>query len=237
MDEINPVPGNVYVLGVDWNKSAGTHMVIVEWTGKANLLKKIVVPESEYIQTDSVQMIIDLNQQWNFKHIFVDAGYGSTQVEMLKKYGVSNLGSGLQHKVKEVHMNQSIEILDPITNKSVKKPAKQFLVQQTVKLLEDKLMVLPESEDTSVTGDKQMGLVQQMRNFYIESYSVHGLPRYSQGQEHTLTAIYLSLVVAWCWKTVTLSKVHSRSVELLSLTPLVCLTLRWKIRLRNIKRL
>ncbi len=183
-----------YILGVDWNKSAGTHMTILEWdNSKLRLANKIVIPESEYIQTNSVQKIIDLHAVWNFKHIFVDAGYGTTQIEMLKRHGLSNPATRLAQITKGIHMNQNVDILDPITGQTVKKFAKQFIVAQTVKLLEDGLMVLPTSEDTiSDVNNKQMGLIQQMRNYRVENYSIYGLARYSQGEDHTLTAYMLA---------------------------------------------
>lgn len=186
--------GADYILGVDWNKAAGTHMVILEWfNNKLRLVKKVIVQESEYTQTDAVQLIITLNRIWRFKYIFVDAGYGSVQTELLRKHSLVEPSSMFEHKLHAVHMNQHVDVLDPITGEPVKRFAKPFLIEQTRKLLEDGYLILPKSEDTAVSVDnKQMGLIQQMRNFRIESTSIYGLPRYSQGQDHTLTAYYLA---------------------------------------------
>jgi hypothetical protein len=189
-----PEPGNRYILGIDWNKSAGTHMVIMGWDGsKLKLFNKIIVPESEYMQTESVNEIIRLHSIWNFKHIFADAGYGTAQVEMLKKHGQKNPATRLADITQALHMNQNVEILDPVTAQPVKKFAKQFIVQQTVKLLEDGAIILPKSEDTMTTVEaKQMGLIQQMRNYRVENYSIYGLARFSQGEDHTLTAFMIA---------------------------------------------
>lgn len=183
-----------YILGVDWNKSAGTHMCILAWeSNKLKLVRKIVVQESDYTQTDAVQLIISLNRQWRFKYIFVDAGYGTVQTELLRKHTLMEPSSMLDQKLYAIHMNQNIEVLDPINGEPVRRFAKPFLIEQTRKLLEDGFLILPKEEDTSAsTDDKQMGLIQQMRNFRVESTSVYGLPRYSQGQDHTLTAYYLA---------------------------------------------
>ena len=193
ISETGPEPNADYILGVDWNKSAGTHMVIMQWANKQlKMVRKIVVPESEYTQTDSVQLITTLNKMWNFKHIFVDAGYGGVQVELLKKEAMINPHSMLDVKTNGIHMNQSLNVIDPISGEPVKRNAKHFLVEQTKKLLEDGFIVLPKSEDTIITGEGQHGLIQQMRNFKVDSYSVYGLPKYSQGQDHTLTAFFLA---------------------------------------------
>lgn len=191
--DTGPEPNSEYILGVDWNKSAGTHMVIMQWANKQlKMAKKIIVPESEYTQTDSVQLITTLNKLWGFKHIFVDAGYGGVQVELLKKEALRNPSSMLDVKTNGIHMNQSLNVIDPTSGEPVKRNAKHFLVEQTKKLLEDGFIILPKEEDTIVTGDGQQGLIQQMRNFKVDSYSVYGLPKYSQGQDHTLTAFFLA---------------------------------------------
>lgn len=195
LDQLGPVAGYQYIMGVDWNKSAGTHMVILEWgdNGKLKLVKKIIIPESEYTQTSAVAAIINLNVAWGLKYIFVDAGYGATQVELLKKEGMRNRGSGLDRKVIAIAMNQHVELKDPTNGEDLIKTAKPFLVQQTAKILEDERLTLPMSEDTAIADQKAvLGIIQQMRNFKVESYSIYGLPRYSQGQDHTLTALILA---------------------------------------------
>lgn len=208
-----------YILGIDWNKSAGTHMVIMEYiAGKLRLVRKIVIPETEYLQTDSVDLIISLNRQWRFKYIFVDAGYGSVQVELLKKHALREPSSMLDKKLYAIAMNQHLNVLDPITGEKVKRSAKHFLVEQTKKLLEDGYLVLPKSEDTTVNaGSPNMGLIQQMRNFRVEGTSVYGLPRYSQGDDHTLTAFYLACG-GFYWKEGDLKEPNyvlgTRSVEI-----------------------
>jgi hypothetical protein len=90
-------------------------------------------------------------------------------------------------------MNQKLSIKDPITGEEVGKFTKPYLVQQTVKLLEDGALILPEVEDTAVTDNKdKMGLLQQMRNYKVESYSVYGQPQYSKEDEHTLVAYFIA---------------------------------------------
>lgn len=212
-------PTTDYILGIDWNKAAGTHMVILQVTpnGRLKLVKKVVVPETEYLQTESVDMIINMNRIWRFKYIFVDAGYGSVQVELLKKHGLREPSSLLDHKLYAIAMNQHLDVIDPISGENVKRNAKHFLVEQTKKLLEDGSLILPKVEDTTVTGaTAKMGLIQQMRNFRVESTSVYGLPKYSQGDDHTLTAYYLA-AGGYYWKEGDLKGApyitHIRSVE------------------------
>ena len=195
MNDIAPTPAGRYVLGVDWNKSAGNHMVIVEVEGRhLKLVQKIVVPDSEFMQTQSIQDIIDLHAKWHFKYIFVDAGYGHVSCELLKKYGVANPLTRLAEIVHPIKMNENLQITNPVDGSIVKKFAKPYLVDQTIKLLEDGCLVLPVSEDYGAAGENKhdVGLVEQMRNYKVENYSVYSLPRYSQGADHTLTAYMLA---------------------------------------------
>jgi replicative DNA helicase len=195
MNKSFPETDSIYILGVDWNKNHGTHMVIVQYAGSQfRLMKKVIIPKGEFTQTLAVESIINLHSQWNFAGMYVDAGYGDTQVEMLKKYGLSNPGSKIVHRLKSFEMQKMIEIRDPQTGSIVKKNTKPFLVNRLAETLDDGRLVLPASEDTRVyREDMQMGLVQQMRNFKIEGYSVLGAPKYSQGQEHTLTALMIAV--------------------------------------------
>lgn len=194
MNAIEHHMSSEYILGVDWNKSAGTHMAIVEHVGgKLKLVRKIIIEESKYTQTEAVELIKTLNRHWRFKYIFADAGYGHVQCELLKKHSLVEPSSLFDQKLFSLAMNQHLDVIDPITGEPIKRNAKHFLIEQTRKLLEDGFLILPKSEDTSIsTTNQQMGLVQQMRNFRVEGVSVYGLPRYSQGQDHTLAAYYLA---------------------------------------------
>lgn len=188
-----PNPDGYYIFGVDWNKTHGTHIVILSvGGGKLILVKKIVIPESEYTQTDGVNKIIELNEIWKPKYIFADRGYGSSQGEQIKKYGLRNPHTNLHNKFIDIAMNQHITYKDPETGLDVKKPAKPYLVQHTAKLLEDDCLVLPKSEDTDATESHNMGLVQQMRNYQVINISTFGLPMYSKENEHTLVAYFVA---------------------------------------------
>ena len=201
----SPNPNFKYVMGVDWNEVHGVHIVITQLTtGPKDVLYKLVhkevIEKQEFTQIAAVQRIIALDRYWNCSYIYADAGFGTTQVEMLKKYGQENPHSKMHKKIKAYHMQAKIEIKDPITGEMIKKDAKPFMVGVAVRQLEAGRCLLPKIEDTSVSRSEDeeeaalMGLVQQMREFRVEKFSKFGMPTYSQGFEHTLTAWMLSLV-------------------------------------------
>lgn len=202
------IPGSRICVGVDWNGQAiGTHIVITEVVEVDGQIKYIpidkqIIKGGEFTQQEGVQALIDIDKKYNPDFIYVDAGFGEVQVEMLRKYGKTTVGSKLHKKVKPYTMGGNIEIRDPVNGSKEKKPAKPFMVNVAVMQLEEKRCVLPLSEDTAVISDtmdsestgSEQGFVQQMRNFSIERYTPTGAPQYSQDNDHTLTAWMLSLV-------------------------------------------
>lgn len=196
-----------YVIGVDWNSNAGVHMVVTECYLRTDdqirykVVEKLIVEKQEFTQIKAVEEIIRLNFKWNPDFIYVDAGYGNTQVEMLHKFGKENPNTKLHIKVKPFNMGATIEIKDPIRNEKVKKPIKPFMVNIAARQVEAGRCEFPISEDTSIVGDEdelalsdKVGLVQQMRMFKVEKESKEGKPIYSQGSDHTLTAWMLTLM-------------------------------------------
>ena len=202
LESIKPDYSKVSIMGVDWNITTGAHIVIVAWDGKKfKLVHKTIINPDEFAQTAAVEKVIELNAYWKPQWIFVDDGAGSTQVELLKRYGMSNKDSKLDSKVIPINMSSNLEIWNPAENVKEKKYAKHFMVNNSVKYVEDGVVMLPISEDTSVTIDENdksaavgVGLVQQMRNYEVKRFSSLGRPIYSQGYEHTLTAWMLAIL-------------------------------------------
>jgi hypothetical protein len=201
--------GSWVIIGVDWNgQSIGTHIMVCEAiihnsAIKYVVLDKLVIKGSEFAAHTAVATIADLNEKYDPKFIYVDAGYGEVQIEMLRKIGKENTDTGLHKKIVSYTMQGTIEINDPtMFMEPIKKPAKPFMVNWAVQQLEQGRIILPTSEDTQILADtteteekkQHSGLVQQMRNFSIEAVSSLGAPRYSQGEEHTLTAWMLCIV-------------------------------------------
>ena len=199
--------GCAYVIGVDWNgDTIGTHIVVVESrldaiSGvKYKLVEKIIIDKSEFTQLKAVEEIIRLDQKWSSSYIYVDYGYGATQVEMLKRYGKEHPNSRLDRKVVGIHMGGNVEIKDPVTREDVKKPAKPFMVGVAARQMESERCIFPASEDTDVlVADEdgetaQMGIVQQMRQLRVLKIAKNGSPTYSGENEHTLTAWMLAIL-------------------------------------------
>ncbi len=198
-----------YVIGVDWNKTTGTHITVVEAISiqgegiKYRLVDKEIIRKAEFQQIEGVKKIMEIDKKWGGNnHIYVDAGFGHVQVEMMWKYDIDNPkeGTNYREKVKPITMNSNIEIRDPVTGQMIKKPVKQFMVDNAARSLENGMCLVPKSEDTATRivpkeiAFANIGLAQQMREFKIMRYTPSGMPTYSQDYEHTLTAWMLALM-------------------------------------------
>ena len=190
--------GSLYTIGVDWNTAGnGTCIVVLEWNkdlnggrGAFKVVAKRVITQEEFTQVRSCEEIITLNEKWDPAFIYVDVGYGATQIEMLRKYGLEHMESGLANKVKGIYFGDRMEIRDPVTKQITKKHMKPFIVNLAARRMEDGQIILPESEDV------KNGLVGQVRDYTVIRTTALGQPVYSDDNEHTLIAWMLAILAA-----------------------------------------
>ena len=197
MEARQPQKGFIYGIGVDWNDTTkGVHIVVGSWNpfdGKFWTERKIIVSRMEFTQTKAIEKIIELNAFWNPSFIYVDQGYGNTQVEILHQYGLKHPATGLRRKVKGIQMGSKVVMQDAYLG-PVDKEVKPFIVNLCVRRVEQGEVVLPQSE---CRGEGTEGLVDQMIKFRIKRFSPDGRPIYDQTPDHTLTAWMLAIYGFW----------------------------------------
>ena len=188
-----------HTIGVDWDKyGAGTNIVVTEvcadnyedtrFRGKVKLCYREEISKSEYTLTRAVDRIIELNQIFNPKHIYVDRGYGEVQVELLKKYGVENPRSGLKDKIKGVAFGESIDVRDPYTKLMIKKEMKPFMVDNLRQFLEKENLLVPESDEE---------LYMQLISYVVVRTTQTGRPVFEaagSAMDHAHDALMLALL-------------------------------------------
>lgn len=188
-----------YTIGVDWDKyGAGTNIVVLEacndlyederFRGKVRLVYREEIDKSEYTLTNAVNRIVQLNESFNPKHIYVDRGYGEVQVELLRKYGTENPKSNLRDRVKGIGFGESIEIRDPYTKLPVKKEIKPYMVDNLTQYLEKEKIVFPVS-------DEEMYL--QLISYVVVRTTQSGRPVFEAGGsavDHAHDALMLALL-------------------------------------------
>jgi hypothetical protein len=201
-----------YMIGVDWNDvKIGTSIAIVGYNPVEMcfyLVDKQRVSRDGWNQTAACYKIAELNQFWQPEYIYVDSGFGGTQVENLRLYGWESLktkgpghpDSRLRDIVKPYAFGGTIEVHDLITKQPIKKAAKPFLVENTVRKFERGVFRYPKSDDL---------FTKQLLGYIVDHTTVAGLPVYKASDEtvgdHDLDAVLLALV-AFTLETTELGK-------------------------------
>jgi replicative DNA helicase len=176
------------ILGVDWDKSgASTNMVglqFIESSGMFVPFVRVEIPKHEFTYTNAVEMIIKLNNEFNFDWIFADAGHGEKQIEDLKQWGMNHPETGLQHKVVRVNMSEKITWRDPFTQQKVSHHIKPFMVNNLVRAFErGKFAFHP--------GDNHT--IKQFTDYYVKRWGQDGRPVYTDENEHIHDCIMLAM--------------------------------------------
>lgn len=196
-----PSPNWIYMFGVDWNDvKIGTTIAIIGWNAndkKFYLVDKEIISKSNMTQLAACQKIAELNRIWRPNYIYVDRGYGHAQIEMLHdfggkaliRYGADHPDARLRNKVKGFDFGGNVEVFDLFTKEKIKKPAKPFLVENSVRRFENFEFKFPKDD---------IKLAQQLSGYIIERVSQSGRPIYAQqdtqaGGDHLIDAINLAL--------------------------------------------
>jgi replicative DNA helicase len=188
-----------HTIGVDWDKyGAGTNIVVLEvcsdayedprFRNKVKLAYREEIERSEYTLTKAVSRIVELNDIFMPKHIYVDRGYGEVQVELLHKYGVENPISGLKTKVKGVSFSETIDVRDPYTKQVVKKEIKPYMVDNLRQYLERESIVFPAKDDE---------MFMQLISYVVVRTTQTGRPVFEAGGsavDHAHDALMLALL-------------------------------------------
>lgn len=193
----------IYMIGVDWNDvKIGTTICITGFNPQWNIFKiftREVVSREGWSQHAACQRIIELNQLWNPKAIYIDKGFGGVQHEILTKFGWDALsdhkrGKGhpdakLRHIVKQYDFGSKVTIKDLFTKQDIDKPSKPFLIENSVRRFERRVIKFSKY-DTKMEDE--------LRGYIIDHVTSTNTPVYKQGNEkigdHNLDALNLSLV-------------------------------------------
>jgi replicative DNA helicase len=196
-----PNPKWTYMIGVDWNDmKVGTTIAVVGFSpalGILRLVDKHIISRGKKTQLSACNKIAELNRHWHPEAIYVDTGYGATQIEVLRDFGgrsVATYGplhpdSRLRNIVKGYDFGSNIEIRDLFTKQPVKKPAKPFLVENSVRRFESYTFRYPRS-------DKKY--TEALLGYIVDRVTQAGRPVYKQQNEssgdHFIDAVNLALI-------------------------------------------
>ena len=212
-DDCDPVklPGNVRILGVDWNAAKnGVQLTLVEYSrmptpfprrhpngtvdyettqGKLATIQHIEITDKVFTQHKALNMIFRVMVDYAGDFLYVDEGYGATNIEDLLLRAHREYPSLLMDKkLRSLNFSSTVTIQDPHTHLPVEKPVKPYMVSHAALRLEEGLCILPEHEDVP------NGIVGQMRNYLVVRISDRGYPTYTSINEHALSSWMIALL-------------------------------------------
>lgn len=185
----NPAPRALRIVGVDWDKfGASTQIVVTEFDEllkKFRPAKRYEIARGDFTFDNAVQKLIEINDIWDPEFMYVDAGSGEYQIEVLRKHGQLNPHTRLHKKIKRIQFAQVFEVVDPVTKEIDKKDAKNFMINQSSILLERDQIVLSPFDEM---------IWKQMMDYQVIRRSQNGKPIYTSENEHALDAFMLTIL-------------------------------------------
>lgn len=190
-------------IGIDWNKNAGTEFCVVGYDSDSNrwiVLESVNVPASEFSSIKWKEEVIRLNYKWKPQYIYADEGYGHTIIEDLKLLAHrvrSNPQPTLQHvetaklvdRLIAFNFSSRVELRSPIDGTEIVKTGKDFLVENTIRILEDKKLVFSVEDDHL---RKEMLNYVVLRRTPTTNKPIYG-PENATIGDHKLDALMLAL--------------------------------------------
>lgn len=198
-DDCKRHPDATYAMGIDWNDvENGTKIRILEYSPidkKIRCVAASTVQKAGWVQTAAVNEALRMNRIWNCDYIYVDEGYGATQIELLRRIGQdaqmtknqwSHLDMNFIH-TKSINFSSKIDIFDPASGLPRKMHMKPYIVESAVRFFE-RGMIQFSSEDEI--------LLKQLHGYNIAKVSHTGMPVYESGPagDHDLDAFMIALV-------------------------------------------
>ena len=192
--------GWVYTMGVDWNDTQiGTQISIVGFnpaSGKYRVVSKHCVDKIGWTQLAAINKIREVNEYWKCAHIYCDAGFGTTQIEILQQYGETSLaekGPGhpdsMLRYVKGINAGGNLETKNIRTGVTETKPAKPYMIENSVRYFEHDLIEVAKY-DTELENE--------LLGYVVARRTQSGAPVYEQGNrkvgDHELDALVLALL-------------------------------------------
>lgn len=188
-----------YIIGVDWNgPKHGIQILVCNVVNPLDVVvvDRISIDSKEHEQLKAVKKIIEVDKIYKPERIYVDQGYGSTQIQLLDLFAKHHKDARLEEKIVPVDFSEQIELEDPFTGNKYRRYRKDVMLDNAVRYIEMQWVTLPKEED------KNGGLVNQLRNFEVVGWSAgSNKPKYSEGNDHILDPLIMILYGVMVEKT------------------------------------
>jgi len=191
------------VIGIDWNKNAGSEFVVVVYDPNQHhwwVAEAVNVSAGEYSSVKFKEEVIRLNYKWKPDYIYADEGYGHHIIEDLQLEGhrlrvkenpnkIEVETAKLVDRLKAFNFSQKVTLRSPIDQVEFDKTGKEFLVENTIRVFEEKRIWFPEED--KVLKDQLLNYV-ILRRHASNNKPVYG-PSSDRIGDHRLDALMLAL--------------------------------------------
>ena len=188
-----------FFLGVDWNgQGTGSRMRVVGYNPETRRRKCVDLAAVSTNTMDTLDTLRDLNRRWHCIGVYIDAGFGYVQDELIKLIGYHSNDPDdkrlLDIKVVDFGANMKTNKLVPnrgndkyLQKQELERPTKPFMV-------EGAQMVLEMGDFEFSDGDTL--LEEQLRAYRVKTYSRHGWANTYESRvgDHDLDALVLALL-------------------------------------------
>ena len=193
----------VKVIGIDWNKNAGTEFVVVCYDpGKHHwfVAESTNITASEFNSIAWKEEVIRLNYKWKPDYIYADEGYGHTIIEDLKLLGYQIKSkqkkdardietAKLPERLVAFNFSSKVDLTSPVDGTQFTKTGKEYIVQNAVRIFEDQKIWFPESDEVL---RKQLLAYVVLRRSPTTNKPIYGSESETVG-DHRLDALMLAL--------------------------------------------
>lgn len=191
----------IIFLGGDWNDDKnGTRLLAIAFNKEDKsffVVDKRRVSKEGWTQVAAVEEIIQFNRKYNFDYVYLDEGYGVSNIQFIKQYAIDKRGSlPISHpdlklsNVVGMNFSSKVEVIPAEGGEPIKKDMKSYLVENSVRMLERDLLKFDKEHDSD--------LIDQMNNYVIlrktpTGKSVYGTENTKIG-DHDLDAFMVGLL-------------------------------------------
>lgn len=189
----------ITIMGCDWNDDRiGTRIIVLAFD---KLNKKFFVAQHETVskegwtQVEAVQKIVAMNRKYVFDYMYVDEGFGTSQIQFIKQFAIDQYGKiPIDHPdirladIVGINFSSKIEMRDLSTGEDIKKDMKTYMVENCTRYLERGHFIFD--------ADYDKDLMAQMGNYIIKNRSPTGKPSFCADEakigDHDLDAFMLA---------------------------------------------
>lgn len=184
-----------FAIGTDWNDNAGTEICVLGYAPGLGfrVMENVNVPKQDWTQLRGMEVMTQLAGFWQPDFIYVDAGHGSTNYEMIRLWSgqqpPNSYEATIANRIKKYYFGGSLEIRDPLTKQIAKQPAKAYMVEASVRKFENRQIKFAASDEV---------LRKQLLNYIVKSRAESGKPLYGMENQkigdHRLDALNMAIV-------------------------------------------